>query len=75
MRTVDVLLVGASLSAAACAKRLVDAGLETVVLEKKKLPRHKICSGILAPRGHRFLLENFGPLPRKTLHEPTSCRG
>ena len=75
MRRVDVLLIGASLSAAACAKRLVDAGYETVVLEKKKLPRHKICSGILSPRGHRFLLENFGPLPRKILHEPTSCRG
>ena len=75
MRTVDVLLIGASLSGAACAKRLVDAGYETVVLEKMKLPRHRICSGILSPRGHRFLLENFGPLPRKILHEPTSCRG
>ena len=75
MRTVDVVVVGASLSAAAAAKRLVDAGLETVVLERKELPRHKICSGILSPRGHRFLLENFGPLPRETLHEPTSCRG
>ena len=72
---VDVIIVGASLSAAAAAKRLVDAGLETVVLERKKLPRHKICSGILSPRGHRFLLENFGPLPRSVLHEPTSCRG
>ena len=75
VRDVDVLIVGASLSAAAAAKRLVDAGLETVVLERKKLPRHKICSGILSPRGHRFLLENFGPLPREVLHEPTSCRG
>ena len=74
-RDVDVVVVGASLSAAAAAKRLVDAGLETVVLERKKLPRHKICSGILSPRGHRFLLENFGPLPREVLHEPTSCRG
>ena len=74
-RKVDVVLVGGSLSAAAAAKRLVDAGLETVVLERKKLPRHKICSGILSPRGHRFLLENFGPLPRDILHEPTSCRG
>ena len=72
---VDVIIVGASLSAAAAAKRLVDAGLETVVLERKKLPRHKICSGILSPRGHRFLLENFGPLPRSVLHKPTSCRG
>ena len=75
MRSVDVIIVGASLSAAAAAKRLVDAGLETLVLERKELPRHKICSGILSPRGHRFLLENFGPLPRETLHEPTSCRG
>ncbi len=75
MREVDVVIVGASLSAAAAAKRLVDAGLETVVLERKELPRHKICSGILSPRGHRFLLENFGPLPRAVLHEPTSCQG
>ncbi|MEE8111914.1 MAG: FAD-dependent oxidoreductase, partial [Acidobacteriota bacterium] len=60
-RKCDVLIIGASLSAAAAAKRLVDAGLDTVVLERKKLPRHKICSGILSPRGHRFLLENFGP--------------
>src|ERR1051325_9682341 len=75
MRSVDVVIVGASLSAAAAAKRLVDAGLETVILERKELPRHKICSGILSPRGHRFLLENFGPLPREVLHEPTSCQG
>ncbi len=75
MRSVDVIIVGASLSAAAAAKRLVDAGLETIVLERKELPRHKICSGILSPRGHRFLLENCGPRPREALHEPTSCRG
>ena len=75
MRTVDVVIVGAGLAAAAAAKRLVDAGLETIVLERFQLPRHKICSGILSPRGHRFLLENFGSLPRETLHDPVSCRG
>ncbi len=74
-RNIDVLIVGASLASAACAKRTTDAGLETIVLEKKKLPRHKLCSGILSPRGHRFLLENFGPFPKKILHEPTYCRG
>ena len=74
-RKVDVVIVGASLAASACGKRLVDAGFETVVLEKMELPRHKICSGILSPRGHRFLLENFGPLPADVLHDPTSCRG
>ena len=75
MRSVDVIIVGASLASAAAAKRLVDAGLETLIVEKLELPRHKICSGILSPRGYRFLIENFGPLPAKTLHEPTSCRG
>ncbi len=75
MRTVDVIIVGASLAGAAAAKRLVDAGLETLILEKKPLPRHKVCSGILSPRGHRFLLENFGPLPPEVLHDPASCKG
>ena len=74
-RKVDVLIVGGSLAAAAAAKRLVDAGLETVVIERRKLPRHKICSGIVSPRGHRFLIENFGPLPASVLHEPSSCKG
>ena len=73
MQSCDVIVVGASLAAAA--KRLTDAGLHTIILEKKELPRHKICSGILSPRGHRFLIENFGPLPREVLHEPTYCRG
>jgi menaquinone-9 beta-reductase len=75
VRSVDVIVVGASLSGAAAAKRLVDAGLETVILERLQLPRHKICSGILSPRGHRFLVENFGPLPPEALHQPTTCRG
>ncbi len=75
MRSVDVIIVGSGLSGAAAAKRLVDAGQETVILERSTLPRHKTCSGILSPRGHRFLIENFGPLPREILHEPTYCRG
>ena len=62
VRNVDAIIVGAGLSGAACAKRLIDAGYGTIVLEKKKLPRHKVCSGILSPRGHRFLIENFSSL-------------
>jgi flavin-dependent dehydrogenase len=72
---VDVLIVGASLAGSAAAKRLIDAGLEVVALERRTLPRDKVCSGILSPRGHRFLVENFGPLPEEILHKPVSCRG
>jgi len=71
----DVIIVGGSFAAAACAKRLSDAGLAVTILEKKALPRHKICSGILSPRGKRFLEENFGPIPVETLHEPHTCNG
>ena len=71
----DALIVGTGPAAAACAKRLVDAGYETVALESRQLPRHKPCSGILSPRGHRFLIENFGPLPKEILHNPSSARG
>ena len=72
---VDVLIVGGSFAGSAAAKRTVDAGLDTLVLERFELPRHKICSGIVSPRGHRFLLENFGPLPKEALHTPTACSG
>ena len=75
VRTTDVIIVGASLSAAAAAKRVVDAGYEAIALERFSLPRAKPCSGIISPRGHRFLIENFGPLPKEVLHEPVACRG
>ncbi|UCG79304.1 MAG: NAD(P)/FAD-dependent oxidoreductase [Nitrospirota bacterium] len=71
----DVIIVGGSFSGAACAKRLVDSGYSTLILEHKKLPRHKPCSGIVSPRGHRFLLENFGPVPDEAVHSPKTCRG
>ena len=36
MQSVDVIIVGASLAAAAAAKRLVDAGLDVVIIEKRE---------------------------------------
>jgi len=71
----DVLIIGASLAGAAAAKRTVDAGFHTIVLERKELPRHKICSGILSPRGYRFLQENFGEPPDNAFHTPKWITG
>lgn len=71
----DVIIVGGSLSGAASAKRLADSGRSVLVIEKMALPRHKTCSGIISPRGHRFLLENFGPLPEEAMHDPQALLG
>ena len=71
----DVLIIGASLAGAAAAKRTVDAGFHTIILERKTLPRHKICSGILSPRGYSFLRENFGEPPDNAFHAPKWVTG
>ncbi|MEP6918609.1 MAG: hypothetical protein ABJC89_23410, partial [Acidobacteriota bacterium] len=71
----DVLVIGASLAGAAAAKRTVDAGFRTIILERKTLPRHKICSGILSPRGYSFLRENFGEPPDEAFHAPKWVTG
>jgi len=71
----DVLIVGASLAGAAAAKRTVDAGFRTIIVERKTLPRHKICSGILSPRGYSFLRQNFGEPPDDAFHAPKWITG
>ena len=71
----DVLIIGASLAGAAAAKRTVDAGFRTIIIERKELPRHKICSGILSPRGYAFLRQNFGGLPDQAFHTPKWITG
>ena len=43
----DVVIAGSGPSGAAAAKGLVNEGLSVLVLEKKRLPRYKICSGII----------------------------
>ena len=50
-------------------------GLSHDHLERKELPRHKICSGILSPRGFSFLRENFGELPDQAFHTPKWVTG
>lgn len=71
----DAIVVGSGLSGGACAKRLVDAGFKTLVIEEKPLPRHKICSGILSPRGTRFIRDTYGPIPIETLNRPHYIKG
>jgi geranylgeranyl reductase family protein len=49
MERVDVAIVGAGPAGSACAIVCAEAGLRTVVLEREKFPREKVCGDCLNP--------------------------
>jgi flavin-dependent dehydrogenase len=75
MENVDVLVVGAGPSGSAAAKRCVEAGLKTLLIDKRPLPRRKACSGIIDNIAHNYVLEHFGPIPEAAFGRPHVCRG
>ena len=72
----DVIVVGAGPGGAAAAKRCSDRGLKTVLIEKKKLPRDKVCSGmIMGQWALRIIQEEFGDIPPSVLTDPALLSG
>jgi len=75
MKKVDVLVVGAGPGGSAAAKKCVEEGLKTLLVEKQKLPRRKACSGIIDNLSQNYVFENFGPIPEKVFGDPYISRG
>lgn len=49
METCDVLIVGGGPAGSTCARRLIDAGLDVILLDKSSFPRDKVCAGWITP--------------------------
>ncbi|SPF36503.1 FAD binding domain protein [Syntrophobacter sp. SbD1] len=63
-KTLDVVVVGAGPGGSIAAKKCSKAGLRALLIEKKKLPRDKVCSGMLMGRWANDLVrEEFGDPP------------
>jgi len=71
----DVIIIGSGVAGSTCAKTLVEKGCSTLVIERKALPRHKSCSGILSPRAWRFIQDNFGEIPKSSFSKPDYLAG
>jgi len=71
----DVIVVGAGPTGSAAARRCVDRGLRTLLVDKQRLPRRKACSGIIANAAQNYVLENFGPIPAEAFGTPAASRG
>ncbi len=49
MDSCEVLIVGGGPAGSSCARRLREAGIETVILDKATFPRDKVCGGWITP--------------------------
>jgi menaquinone-9 beta-reductase len=59
----DVLVVGGGPAGSSCARRLVRAGVDVIVLDKARFPRDKVCAGWITPAVVRALdldLDEYG---------------
>ena len=72
----DVLVVGAGPGGCAAAKYCAEAGLKTVLIEKKTLPRDKVCTGmIMGTWAFELIREWFGEIPASILASPAELIG
>ena len=50
MQACDVLIVGGGPAGSSCARRLTQAGLDVVVVDRARFPRDKVCAGWITPQ-------------------------
>ncbi|MHA1276763.1 MAG: FAD-dependent monooxygenase [Candidatus Helarchaeota archaeon] len=72
----DVIIVGAGPAGSLLAKKLADADLTVLLVEQKKLPRHKMCSGIISSFARHVLKkEGLGDVPDVLCCHPKHLKG
>jgi flavin-dependent dehydrogenase len=74
-RDFDCAVIGGGPAGAACARKLVAEGLTTVVIERRRIPRAKACSGILVDGAVDFVEEHFGKIPDAVFAAPSRYQG
>ena len=71
----DVIIIGAGPSGSAASKVITDKGYSVLLIEKKKLPRYKICSGIIFIKALEITEKYFGKIPDSVFVTPPYLKG
>lgn len=72
----DVVIVGAGPAGSLAAKKCAEFGLKTLLVEKKPLPRDKVCTGMVMGRIAQEIVEKeFGTIPDSVLTRPGYLSG
>lgn len=65
----DAIVVGGGPGGAVAAKRCAEKGLTTLLVEKKKLPRDKVCTGmVMGDWAHEIIRSEFGEIQFRGHH-------
>jgi flavin-dependent dehydrogenase len=67
MQTADVVVVGGGPAGSTCARNLVSAGCDVVVLDRAEFPRTKLCAGWVTPEALADLELNPSDYPHRFL--------
>jgi flavin-dependent dehydrogenase len=74
-KSYDAIVIGSGPAGTAAARHLVSGGMHTLLIEKERLPRQKICSGLLSPWAANFVKELFGEIPESAYGRPRFLKG
>ena len=75
-RFFDVIVVGGGPGGSVAAKKCAEGGLKTLLVEKRRFPRDKVCSGMVMGRWARQIIEEeFGRIPESVLTNPAFLCG
>ncbi len=67
----DVVVLGGGPGGASTAIHCAAAGLDTLLIERRPLPRDKVCSGMIMGRwAHQVIESGFGAIPDEILADP-----
>ena len=76
LQSFDVIVVGGGPGGSVAAKRCAESGLTTLLIEKKKLPRDKVCTGmVMGDWARNIIHQNFGEIPETVLVDPRYLSG
>ena len=70
----DAVVAGGGPAGALAAYTCVSGGLATAIVERKKMPRYKACSGIIVPRSADIITREFGAIPGYVFSDPVEVK-